>query len=184
MKIFISFLVILPICIKMLFANHYQQNNVTQQILPNQSNISLSSSQQLITAQTINIQNNYMLQQDFIYPTNSANFPVSIAQNRDIKLYVKRMVIWGYNDYWARRLDMLMTGSRQKNTAMSHLGSYYTYEKNKYDTYTYHYVVSESTTHWYNYIVNKPITIIYRLLAADSYNNLINIRKIHDVIVY
>lgn len=181
MKLFISFLIILPICIKMLFANYYPTNNQISKILPLETSKTSLIYQQ--ATQITNIQNNYIYSQNTPYNAYN-NTILSIAQNRDIRNYVKKMAIFGYNYYWGARLDMLMTGLAQKNTALTHLNSYYTYEKNKYDTYTYQYTSLKSTTHWYNYLINTPISIVYRFLADKSYDNLENINKIYNVIVY
>lgn len=182
MKLFISFLVILPICIKLLFANYYPPNNQAPQILPSDGNKTSLTYQQ--TAQVTNIQNNFIYSPNIAYNAYNNNTILSIVQNRDIRYYVKRMAVFGYNSYWGTRLDMLMTGYAQKNTALTHLNSYYTYEKNKYDNYMYYYNSLKSTTHWYNYLINKPVSAVYRFLADESYDNLRNIDKIYKVIVY
>lgn len=130
---------------------------------------------------TPQIQNNYIIQQVPVYVRNTM---LSIAQNRDIKNYVKGMALFGYNNYWGGKLDKLMTGQTQKNTAIAHLNSYYTYEKNKYDNYMYYYNSLESTTHWYNYIFNKPAALIYKALAKETLGDINDLNKIYNVIVY
>lgn len=173
----ISLLTILSFCAGTLFANYYQQSSTTLQLSQSKSTLQAIDYQQIPHYQ---LQNNYIISQN-IYTVNNL---ISIAQNRDIRNYVKKMAIFGYNDYWGERLNMLMTGNSQKNTALSHLNSYYTYEKNKYDNYTYYYNSLNSTTHWYNYIFNRPISVVYRFLAENSYDNIKNMNKIYSVILY
>ena len=119
-----------------------------------------------------------------IQPTVAYTGPniMTIEHNNNIKKYVNLMAMFGYSDYFGKKLDTLTETAYQQNTALNYLNYYLTSEQNKYNNYMYHYNSLTASTAWYNYIFYKPTAAIYKLLANETSGDIENLHMIYNTI--